>query len=206
MLSQLSLSSLIDYIQLSQGQCERKTEAPGASQSVCSNTSCGIVMWHLARKCFERVHDGGFIELWQEDFALVVFRSGEKLLWTHPHRKLKQSWWERLEDSPQYDAYVPDAGSRERVQRNFEKLPPWNFNPPSYVPEQQLWRDAKPLEREAADSRWYCFCSLSSLGTVHYKQKAYDISHRGRGGGPPNYYILALQLFLYHQTFQLSFL
>ena len=118
-------------------------------------------MWHLARKCFERVHDGGFIELWQEDFALVVFRSGEKLLWTHPHRKLKQSWWERLEDSPQYDAYVPDAGSRERVQRNFEKLPPWNFNPPSYVPEQQLWRDAKPLEREAADSRWYCFFSLS---------------------------------------------
>ena len=142
-------------LHFSQGPCERLTEAPGASQSVCSNASCGLVKWHLARKCFQRVGDGQFVELWQEDFALVVFHSGyEKLLWTHPNRKLKQSWWERLENSPQYDAFVPDAGSRKRVQENLGKLPPWNFNPPSYVPRQESWSDPEPLEREADNSSW----------------------------------------------------
>ena len=142
-------------LHFSQGPCERLTEAPGASQSVCSNVSCGLVKWHLARKCFQRIGDGKFVERWQEDLALVVFRSGyEKLLWTHPNRRLKQSWWERLENSPQYDAFVPDAGSRKRVQENFQKLPPWNFNPPSYVPQQQSWSDPEPLERQADDSCW----------------------------------------------------
>ena len=145
-------------LHFSQGPCERLTEAPGASQSVCSNASCGLVKWHLARKCFQRVNDGQYVELWQEDFALVVFHSGyEKLLWTHPNRKLKQSWWERVENSPQYDAFLPDAGSRKRVQENFQKLPPWNFDPPSYVPQQQSWSDPEPLEREADNSCWYHF-------------------------------------------------
>ena len=142
----------------SQGPCERLTEAPGASQSICSNASCGLVKWHLSRKCFQRVGEGQFVEVWQEDFALVVFHSGfEKLLWTHPTRRLKQSWWERLESSPQYDSILPDAGSRKRVQENFEKLPSWNFNSPSYVPQQQSWTDPEPLEREADDSCWYYF-------------------------------------------------
>ena len=150
-------------LHFSQGPCERLTEAPGASQSICSNVSCGVVKWHLARKCFQRVGDGQYVELWQEDFALVVFRSGyEKLLWTHPNRRLKQSWWERLENSPQYDAFVPDAGSRKRVNENFSKLPPWNFNPPCYVPHHQSWSDPEPLEREADDSSWYDFCLLAN--------------------------------------------
>ena len=150
-------------LHFSEGPCERLTQAPGASQSVCSNASCGLVKWHLARKCFRRVSDGQFVELWQDDFALVVFRSGsEKLLWTHPNRRLKKSWWERLEDSPQYDAFVPDAGSRKRVHENFPKLPPWHFHPPSYVPHHQSWSDPEPLEREADDSSWYNFCFLAN--------------------------------------------
>ena len=149
-------------LHFSDGPCERLTEAPGASQSVCSNASCGLVKWHLARKCFRRVGDGQFVELWQDDFALVVYRSGyEKLLWTHPNRRLKKSWWERLENSPQYDAFVPDAGSRKRVHENFPNLPPWHFDPPSYVPHHQSWSDPEPLERVADDSSWYSSCFLA---------------------------------------------
>ena len=149
-------------LHFSDGPCERLTEAPGASQSVCSNASCGLVKWHLARKCFRRVGDGQFVELWQDEFALVVYRSGyEKLLWTHPNRRLKKSWWERLENSPQYDAFVPDAGSRKRVHENFPNLPPWHFDPPSYVPHHQSWSDPEPLEREADESSWYSSCFLA---------------------------------------------
>ena len=149
-------------LHFSDGPCERLTEAPGASQSVCSNASCGLVKWHLARKCFRRVGDGQFVELWQDEFALVVYRSGyEKLLWTHPNRRLKKSWWERLENSPQYDAFVPDAGSRKRVHENFPNLPPWHFDPPSYVPHHQSWSDPEPLERVADDSSWYSSCFLA---------------------------------------------
>ena len=149
-------------LHFSEGPCERLTEAPGASQSVCSNASCGLVKWHLARKCFRRVGDGQFVELWQDEFALVVYRSGyEKLLWTHPNRRLKKSWWERLENSPQYDAFVPDAGSRKRVHENFPNLPPWHFDPPSYVPHHQSWSDPEPLERVADDSSWYSSCFLA---------------------------------------------
>ena len=32
--------------------CERLTEAPGASQGMCSNRSCGVVNWHLSQKEF----------------------------------------------------------------------------------------------------------------------------------------------------------
>ena len=139
----------------SQGPCERISEAPGASQSICSNPGCGLVTWHLSRKCFRRNYDGEFVEVWQEDFALVSFKSlHEKLFWTHPNRQLKHSWWERLDGSPQYDAFIPDAGSRRRAQENIGKLPPWNFPPPSYTPQQQFWSDPVPLEREAENSSW----------------------------------------------------
>ena len=141
-------------IHFSCGSCERITQAPGASQSICSNTSCGQVTWHLSRKCFQRVGDNDFLEVWQEDFALITFRSGqEKLLWTHPHRKLKRSWWTRLDSSPQYEGFIPEAGSRRRVQENFKKLPPWTFDPPTYVPAA-AWTDPLPLMREADNSRW----------------------------------------------------
>ena len=142
-------------LHFSQGPCERITEAPGASQSICSNPGCGLVVWHLSRKCFRRNAEGEFAEVWQEDFALVSFKSlHEKLFWAHPHRRLKHSWWERLDSSPQYDAFIPDAGSRRRAQENFGKLPPWNFDPPCYTPSLQSWTDPIPLEREADNSPW----------------------------------------------------
>ena len=142
-------------LHFSQGPCERITEAPGASQSICSNPGCGLVVWHLSRKCFRRNADGEFVEVWQEDFALVSFKSlHEKLFWSHPNRRLKHSWWERLDSSPQYDAFIPDAGSRRRVQENFGKLPPWNFDPPCYTPSLQSWTDPVALVREADNSSW----------------------------------------------------
>ena len=141
-------------IHFSEGSCERITQAPGASQSICSNAACGQVSWHLSRKCFQRVSDHQFIEVWQEDFALITFRSGaEKLLWTHPHRRLKRSWWARQDNSPQHDGFIPDAGSRKRAQENFKRLPPWQFDPPSYVPAP-AWTDPTPLLREADNSCW----------------------------------------------------
>ena len=32
--------------------CERLTEAPGASQGLCSNMRCGVVKWHCPRRSF----------------------------------------------------------------------------------------------------------------------------------------------------------
>ena len=142
-------------LHFSQGPCERISEAPGASQSICSNVACGVVSWHLSRKCFQLGSDGQFGEVWQEDFCLVTFKSNhQKLLWTHPNRKLKTSWWERFDSSSQYDAFIPDTGTRRRVQENFSKLPPWHFAPPTYTPRQQFWSDPTPLEREADNSCW----------------------------------------------------
>ena len=141
-------------IHFSGGSCERISQAPGASQSICSNATCGQVTWHLSRKCFQRVGNHQFQEVWQEDFALITFRSGEeKLLWTHPQRKLKHSWWARQDSSAQYDGFIPEAASRKRVKENVKNLPPWNFNPPTYVPPP-TWTDTVPLEREADNSCW----------------------------------------------------
>ena len=142
-------------IHFSQGPCERISEAPGASQRICSNAACGIVSWHLSRKCFQLGSDGQFREVWQEDFCLVTFKSNhQKLFWKHPNRKLKTSWWERYDSSPQYDVFIPDAGSRRRVQENLSKLPPWQFAAPTYTPQHQFWSDPSPLEREATNSCW----------------------------------------------------
>ena len=142
-------------LHFSQGPCERISEAPGASQRICSNVACGVVSWHLSRKCFQLGSDGQFVEVWQEDFCLVTFKSNhQKLLWTHPNRKLKTSWWERFDSSSLYDAFIPDAGTRRRVQENFSKLPPWHFVPPTYTPRQQFWSDPIPLERETDNSCW----------------------------------------------------
>ena len=141
-------------IHYAQGSCERICQAPGASQSICSNATCGHVTWHLSRKCFQLVRHHQFQEAWQEDFALITFRSGdEKLLWTHPHRNLKSSWWVRQDSSAQFDGFKPDADSRKRVKENLRRLPPWKFDPPTYVPPPK-WTDPVPLKREAAKSSW----------------------------------------------------
>ena len=143
-------------IHFSGDQCSRVQESPGASQELCSSLNCGVVTWHLARKCFRK--DGEkFSEVWQESFALVTFRTGRReLIWTHPQRKKKRSRWERLEGSSKFDAYVVDQASELRVESVVAKncLPQYTFSSPAYVPGKQQWREREPLLRQPED------CSL----------------------------------------------
>ena len=114
-----------------------------------------LTLTKVAIQTFQLGSDGQFGEAWQEDFCLITFKSNlQKLLWTHPNRALKTSWWERYDGSAQYDVFIPDAGTRRRVQENFSRLPPWHFPAPTYTPRQQFWSDPAPLEREADNSCW----------------------------------------------------
>ena len=63
--------------------CGRLTEAPGASQSLCSNYGCGEVMWHFERKRFDKgPFTVSYKEDWMDDFSLVVFKDGtRRLIW-----------------------------------------------------------------------------------------------------------------------------
>ena len=141
-------------VHFSGDQCSRVQESPGASQMLCSSINCGVVTWHLARKCFRK--DGGkFSEVWQESFALVTFRTGRReLIWTHPQRKKKISRWERLEGSSKFDAYVVDQASKLRVESVVAKncLPQYTFSSPAYVPGKQQWREREPLLRQPEES------------------------------------------------------
>ena len=141
-------------VHFSGDQCSRVQESPGASQMLCSSLNCGVVTWHLARKCFRK--DGeNFSEVWQESFALVTFRTGRReLIWTHPQRKKKISRWERLEGSSKFDAYVVDQASKLRVESVVAKncLPQYTFSSPAYVPGKQQWREREPLLRQPEDS------------------------------------------------------
>ena len=141
-------------VHFSGDQCSRVQESPGASQMLCSSINCGVVTWHLARKCFRK--DGGkFSEVWQESFALVTFRTGRReLIWAHPQRRRKISRWERLEGSSQFDAYVVDQASKLRVESVVAKncLPQYTFSAPTYVPGKQQWREREPLLRQPEDS------------------------------------------------------
>ena len=145
-------------VHFSGGQCSRVQESPGASQLLCSSLGCGVVTWHLSRKCF-RKEGGKFSEVWQESFALVTFKAGrQELIWTHPQRKKKTSRWERLEGSPQFDAYVVDRVFKQRVESVLARkcLPPYTFSAPSYVPGKQQWQEREPLLtlRQPEDSQW----------------------------------------------------
>ena len=138
-------------------KCGRNTEEPGASQMLCANANCGVVSWHLSRKCYRKGDDDNYSEKWQEHFALVRYRSGRKeLVWTHDHRKLKKSRWERLEASPEFNACVVDQVNKERVESIVARkcLPQFTFSTPTYVPQKQHWKVAEPLLRQKKDSQW----------------------------------------------------
>ena len=144
-------------VHFSGDKCGRNTEEPGASQMLCANENCGVVSWHLSRKCYQKGDSDGYSQRWQEDFALVRYRSGRKeLVWTHNHRKHKQSRWERLEASPQFNAPVVDQVHKDRVENILARngLPQFTFSTPTYVPQKQLWRVAEPLLRQNKGSRW----------------------------------------------------
>ena len=138
-------------------KCARNTEAPGASQMLCASTNCGVVSWHLSRKCYRKGDGDSYSEKWQEHFALVRYRSGRKeLVWTHDHRKLKKSRWARLEASPEFNAFVVDQVNKERVESIVARkcLPEVTFSTPTYVPQKQQWSVAEPLLRQKKDSQW----------------------------------------------------
>ena len=144
-------------LHFSEVECERLTEAPGASQGICSNSGCGVVKWHLSQKEFHYDKNGQWEEIQQNDFALVVFKTGrEELVWTeHPAvGEPVRSSWVRLENSEQFDGVRVDNGSKERL-KNFlgqKRLPPYEFPVPRYTPLVQRWQDQRVLKRQATNS------------------------------------------------------
>ena len=143
-------------IHFSEEGCERLTEAPGASQEMCSSRNCGQVKWHLSQKEFHFDNNGQWQEIQQNDFALVVFDTGrEELVWTeHPAvGETVRSRWVRLENSEQFDRVHVDTGSRQRL-KNFldrKRLPPYEFPVPKYTPLLKRWRDQDVLKRQVAN-------------------------------------------------------
>ena len=136
--------------------CGRLTEAPGASQSLCSNGSCGEVMWHFERKRFEK---GPFTvtykEDWVDDFSLVVFKDGtRKLVWRDESGG--RTFWERLDSGPVYSKYkpLPDAVKMVEGIVNRGELPAHLFSDPFFVPLPGPWKEQHPLRRQPEDSQW----------------------------------------------------
>ena len=136
--------------------CERLYEAPGASQGMCSNKNCGVVKWHLSQKEFHYDKNGQWEEIQQNDFALVVFKTGrEELVWTEQPAvgEPVRSSWVRLDNSEQFDRVHIDSGSKQRL-KNFlhqKRLPPYEFPVPKYTPRVQCWRDQGVLKRQVAN-------------------------------------------------------
>ena len=136
--------------------CERLSEAPGASQTMCSNRNCGVVKWHLAQKEFQYDNNGQWEEIQQNDFALVVFKNGrEELVWTEQPAvgEPVRSKWVRLESSQKFDGVHVDLGSKQRVKNflNQNRLPQFVFPIPRYEPLVQRWRDQEALRRQVAN-------------------------------------------------------
>ena len=135
--------------------CERLSEAPGASQMMCSNRICGVVKWHLAQKEFQFDKNGQWEEIQQNDFALVVFKTGkEELVWTEQPEvgEPVRSRWVRIESSEQFDGVRVETGCKERLKNflNQNRLPEFVFPLPRYEPLVQRWRDQQALRRQVA--------------------------------------------------------
>ena len=136
--------------------CERLSEAPGASQTMCSNSNCGVVKWHLAQKEFQYDNNGQWEEIQQNDFAVVVFKTGsEELVWTEQPAvgEPVRSRWVRLENSQQFDGVQVKTSCKERIKNflNQNRLPEFAFPVPRYGPLIQRWRDQEALRRQVAD-------------------------------------------------------
>ena len=136
--------------------CGRLTEAPGASQSLCSNLACGEVMWHFERKRFDK---GPFTvcykEEWVDDFSLVVFKNGtQKLVWRDESGG--KTFWERLDSSTVYSKYKPLHEAVKNVEGivNRDELPDHMFSDPLFVPLPCPWREQHPLSRQPKESKW----------------------------------------------------
>ena len=142
-------------IHYSSGDCERVTEAPGASQLLCSNESCGVIFWHLTVIFFHRVKANHFEQAGQEHFAVMLLKSGEQvLLWTD--KAGKQTRWTRLEHSHRYENVQVLPGSLERIRYVVAEglLPNCHFSLPAYSPVIGQWEEPQPLKRIPPTCNW----------------------------------------------------
>ena len=130
----------------------RLTEAPGASQSLCSNYGCGEVMWHFERKRFDKgPFTVSYKEDWVDDFSLVVFKDGtQRLIWRDESGG--KTFWERLDSSPEYSTYkpLPDAVKMVEGIVNRGDLPAHVFADPLFVPLPGPWGEQATSVEEAA--------------------------------------------------------
>ena len=135
--------------------CERITEAPGASQFLCSNKSCGIIFWHLSVMFFHRLKPYHFEKAGEEHFAVMMMKSGgQVLLWTD--QAGKQTRWARLEHSPAFEKVEVFPGSLKRIGYVVAEglLPQTNFSLPAYSPMLRTWDEPQPLERVPTTCNW----------------------------------------------------
>ena len=144
-------------VHFSVGPCERITQAPGASQMLCSSKQCGIVYWHLAVKFFERLGKQDYREAGQEDFALIEFKSGgrpQELLWTDKDKV--RTRWSMFESVPEQESKTISTECMKRVEFVIKKglLPPSSFPPPCYSPFIESWQELDPLRRIPPSSPW----------------------------------------------------
>ena len=142
-------------IHYSASGCERVTQAPGASQLLCSNKSCGIIFWHLSVMFFQRVKANHFEEAGQEHFAVMMLKSKENvLLWTD--KDGNQTRWTRLEHSPLYEYVQVFATSLERIRYVVAEalLPQCNFSLPAYSPVLTTWDEPQPFKRIPSTCTW----------------------------------------------------
>ena len=148
-------------IHYSAANCERITQAPGASQLLCSNRSCGIIFWHLSVMFFHRVKANHFQEAGQEHFAVMMLKSGEQvLLWTD--KAGKQTSWSRLEHSSRYEGVHVFPGSLKRIRYVVAEdlLPDFNFSWPAYSSAIEQWNQPQPFNRIPPTSTWYVVLSF----------------------------------------------
>ena len=142
-------------VHFSASGCERVTQAPGASQLLCSNKSCGIIFWHLSIIFFQRVKANHFEEAGQEHFGVMMSKSGQQvLLWTD--KAGNQTRWTRLEHSLPYENVQVLAGSLQRIKFVVSEglLPECHFSLPAYCPIITTWDEPQPLKRIPSTCRW----------------------------------------------------
>ena len=142
-------------IHFSASDCERVTQAPGASQLMCSSKSCGIIFWHLSVVFFHRKKANHFEEAGQEHFAVMMLKSEELvLLWTD--KAGNQTRWTRLEHSLRYEKVHVFPGSVERIRYVVAEglLPQCNFSLPAYSPILRTWEEPQPMKRISSTCKW----------------------------------------------------
>ena len=158
--------------------CGRVTEAPGASQSICANEECGVVIWHLQRLRFEKDMDSC-----SDDFSLIVFKNGtQKLLWRDQDGA--HSMWRKTDSSPDYIKPQILTGALERVKQTVKKYQDVfgkekvRFPQPSFVPKLESWRAEQPLKRRPKESKYkFLAAVLMGLHVTPGRRLAQTLDH-----------------------------